>query len=139
MGLTSRQKRPLNHEIRHLRDTRIIVIAGVQLLADVCSKAINRRRQKISLAISNPSFEFWLYLHLCEWTDSRVTSGDIEQALREQLGSYNKANLDIDLFEHGVDIAVIRAKHLNIGSDSRWPPNPGTHVYRVVEAIRELQ
>jgi hypothetical protein len=203
MGLTSRNKRPLNRKILHLRDTRLLIIfsegektekqyfesdlfrnhriqvkvvesqngvsapkhvfermksyiAGVDLepndeywlmtdidrwpidqLSDVFSKAI-RGKRKANLAISNPSFELWLYLHFEEWSAGNCRAAHIKTALRELHGSYNSSRLSIDWFEGKVDLAVERAKRMCTNANERWPSNPGTHVYRVVEAIHSV-
>lgn len=201
MSITSRRKRPLNRDIPHLRDTRLIIIAtegektekqyfesdmfhslrvqvkvlGTEnglsapnhvlkrlrqfaretdlqqddqlwlmvdkdhwterMLSDVCSRANQSRGLRFQTAISNPSFEFWLYLHYDNWTLGPVTSQDIENALRQMLGSYNKSRLDIDRYRDRISQAVNRARDLDINPDAKWPENPGTYVYRVVEAI----
>lgn len=102
-------------------------------LSEVFSHAI-RGKNRAQLAISNPSFELWLYLHLGDWTGGSVNSAQIETALRVSLDGYNKSHLQIDTFRPGVRSAVERAKILASGAEQRWPANPGTHVYRVVES-----
>ncbi|MBN1892066.1 MAG: RloB domain-containing protein [Clostridiales bacterium] len=204
MGITSRQKRPLDRRITHLRDTNLIIIAvegtetekqyfesyifqnrRVQVkvlpttgglsapthvlarlkkfatetelhendqlwlmvdkdrwtdehLSSVCSAAIRGKRNKAFLSISNPSFELWLYLHFNDWTKGSCTSSEMEKSLREIMGAYNKSNIEIGRFKEGIDSAIVRAKTLDTSPLNRWPANPGTHVYRVVEAIRKM-
>lgn len=106
-------------------------------LAQVCSHAI-RGRKKAMLAISNPSFELWLYLHIDDWTAGVITSQAMERDLRAKLGSYNKSNLDIQILKPGIENAVKRSKELDNNTSARWPSNPGTHVYKVIEEIWKL-
>lgn len=204
MGLTSRRKRPLDREIPHRRDTRLIIVAAegkwterqyfeshvfrnsrVQVrvlatedcksapkyvyqrlkefaeqyelqpndqlwlvvdkdrwpdvqLSDVCRRAVGRKRLRCRLAISNPCFELWLYLHHADWALGAKTSSEVVQELRVLLGGYNKAKLDVDRYSDRADDAVRRSKSMDTRPLGRWPDNPATHVYRLVEAIRAL-
>lgn len=204
MGLTSRHKRPLNHNIPHLKDTRLIIIAAEgtktekhyfesdlfrcprvqvkvletddnrsapnyvlsrlkkfavetdlqaddqlwlmvdkdrwpdKLLAEVCAHAFKGRTLRIRLAVSNPCFEFWLYLHNADWAGDTISSVDMVHKIRKLLGSYNKSNIDIEQFRQGVADATVRAKSMDTLPTGRWPHNPGTHVYKVVEEIWTL-
>lgn len=107
-------------------------------LAEVCADAL-RIRGDTRLAISSPCFELWLYLHLDEWTAGPISlCRGIKDAIRSLLGSYNESNLELEHFQDGVADAITRAESMDVDPDSRWPENPGTHVYKVVEAIYEL-
>lgn len=108
-----------------------------RMLSEICSKSL-RRKHRIHPAVSNPSFEMWLYLHIDEWNEGNVPSQNVESALRTRLGSYNKSNLDIDMFKNGVSDAISRAQQMDPYPSNWWPSNPGTHVFRVVEVIRLL-
>ncbi len=200
MALTSRRKRPLDHAVPHLRDTRLIVIATegaktegqyfdlferkrVQIhvlptedgfsapkhvfarlaefkkecelgkddqlwlmidvdrwqessLAEVASESI---KKKFQLAVSNPCFELWLYLHHGDVdAGSRITSNDLKEKLREAMGSYNKAKIELDKYRGKEDDAIRRAKALDGNVNHRWPDQTGTHVYKVVEEVLAL-
>ncbi len=63
----------------------------------------------------------------------------MEIALKELLGGYNKANIDISSYASGIDDAVERARKMDTKPQGRWPQNPGTHVYKVIEAINALR
>jgi hypothetical protein len=63
----------------------------------------------------------------------------MEIALRKKLGFYNKSQLIIDRYRDRDSSAVERARELDKNPDNRWPDNPGTYVYRVVEEIRKLE
>ena len=106
-------------------------------LSEICSECV---RKKIGLAISNPCFELWLFLHVGEVVSGqRLTRRKLESMLRQKLGSYNKSDLDIDTFLDKESIAVRAAKKLDQNPQDRWPQvNPGTYVYRVMEVILKL-
>jgi len=109
-------------------------------LAKVCAEARKIRGGKVSrLAISNPCFELWLFLHHADWTESSATSKEIESALRKTLGGYSKTRLNPEDYEGRVDIAIKRAEGLDTQPTGRWPENPGTHIYRLVRAIQQLK
>ncbi|XDD50937.1 RloB family protein [Leptospira sp. WS92.C1] len=106
-------------------------------ISEVCSEAL--KMKNTSLAVSNPCFEIWLYLHF-ETLKQTVNSQDIEILLRSKMGgSYNKSNLAIEHFKDSINEAVRRSKELDKNTASaRWPENPGTHVYKVVEEIQKI-
>ncbi len=109
-------------------------------LVEVCQQAENMRKGRtLRLGISNPCFELWLFLHHANWIESSVTSKDIQSALSEILGGYNKSRLNPKDYEGRVEEAVQRAEGLDKQPDGRWPDNPGTHVYRLVRAIQQLK
>ncbi len=108
-------------------------------LAEVCRQAKSmRKKNAVRLGISNPCFELWLFLHHADWTESSATSKDIESALRKTLGVYNKTRLNPEDYEGRIEAAIKRAEGMVMKPDSRWPENPGTHVHRLVLAIRQL-
>lgn len=89
------------------------------------------------LAISNPCFELWLYLHIVEVANSESFAGcnAVEALLRKELGSYNKAKLVLSCFEKGVVQAIARARELHSNAAERFPSKTGSHVYKVVEKL----
>jgi hypothetical protein len=103
-----------------------------QNLKQVCSESIQK---KYRLAISNPCFEVWLWLHLDDLSPNNRTCDDFEKALRSTLGSYNSSNLNRDHFFPYIQDAINRAKMLHPNTQEYWPSTIGSHVYRVVEQI----
>ena len=109
-------------------------------LADVCREA---KQCGIRLAVSNPCFELWLWVHHAEAEAAFVDSEGrekqkcktIEDKLRQQLGSYSKSNLDVTPYMPRVEDAVRRAKALDVDADALWPAQPGTHVYKVIAGL----
>ncbi len=200
MSLTSRRKRPLDHTVAHLRDTRLIIIAAEgektekqyfsmfrslrvqvkvlhtegghsspkhvferlaeykktydvkgddelwlvidvdrwaqQMLSDIATGCLQKG---FGLAVSNPCFEIWLYLHRGDIaTEATLTKQQLEQMLRDTLGVFNKTNLTLDHYRDHVQEAVDRAAVLDTAPDERWPSTAGTHVYRVARSILNL-
>ena len=103
------------------------------------------------LALSNPSFEFWLLLHIKSYDDytpaekeriaENARTGStrrtyLEGELLRLLGSYNKDNPDTSKFLPFVDIAISRASALDTNAGQRWPSDTGTHVYRLARSIK---
>jgi hypothetical protein len=109
-------------------------------LSEVCREA---KQKGYRLAISNPCFEVWLYLHVSD-LDPQDFNGIgsenlkcelIEKRLRLILGSYSKAKLDIEPYKNTIRDAINRAKSMHKNASQNWPPTIGSHVYRVVEMI----
>lgn len=120
----------------------------VQQLSDVASRIKNVKKYVISFAMSNPSFEFWLLLHvknMDEYTkeekkallENKNTSHDrnyIQRELVKVCGQYNKKNLQFSFFKSKINQAITQAKKLD-SMTSRWPTGLGSHVYKLVEKL----
>lgn len=85
------------------------------------------RIEGYNLALSNPTFEFWLLLHLTsiEFYDKELLLSNpkdtvkskkryLEKELSTLLGGYNKNKLHFEKFEKGIMDAVSRAKKLPV-------------------------
>lgn len=101
-------------------------------LLEVCMRATLKGYK---LAVSNPCFELWLWLHHSDVDERFTNCQDLEIALRKALGSYNKSNLVIDSFHPYIATAINRAKALPRNSENPIPSFPGTHVYQLMERI----
>jgi hypothetical protein len=102
-------------------------------LARACKEALDAGCQ---LAISNPAFEVWLLLHFSE--EPKATQAECEAAIRAVAGSYNKTRLQSHLYtRETVDLAIVRARVLDIDPTQRWPQQPGSHMYRLVHRLIE--
>lgn len=86
------------------------------------------------IAISNPCFEVWLFLHKLEITSVKGNScKEYKKELPKQIqGGYNLPDFIIDLH-----YAVSRAKANDTNPDYFMPDKPGTKVYQLIEAIFE--
>ncbi len=97
-------------------------------------------QQGFRMAVSNPCFELWLYLHRSDIdAGKKHTAKTLEADLRKLLGSFNKLNLRDEDFVEYVDDAIKRAKKLDNIPAQRWPSTLGTHVYRLVESIKKVR
>jgi hypothetical protein len=100
------------------------------------------------LAVSNPSFEIWLLLHiraldaysadiLAEFLANQKVGNRtrLEQELLNELGHYNKTNLDMNFFCQQVYNAVENAQKADVHPEDRWPNSLGTRVYLLAQEI----
>jgi hypothetical protein len=106
---------------------------GNKQLASVSAQA---GRNKFQLAVSNPCFEVWLYLHHDVLDHQPTKAKEMKQKLRGLLGGYDSSRLDLSKFSENIDDAIVRAKTLDTNPDERWPSRTGTHVYKVVEKVK---
>jgi hypothetical protein len=91
------------------------------------------------IAVSNPCFELWLFLHLSDLqTDTSMLScKQFEQLIRDLLGSYNKSNPSTEVFiqDDNLNNAITRAESLDKNMDDRWPQTAGSRVYLLIRSI----
>jgi hypothetical protein len=107
-----------------------------KMLAEVARAA---KQKGFPMAVSNPCFELWLYLHHSDVeARRRYTSREMKDELARISGGYDPSNLQIERFESNVDDAVRRATALDVRPRQRWPHSTGTHVYRAVNEILKL-
>jgi hypothetical protein len=105
-------------------------------------------QKKYQLAISNPAFEFWLLLHLKDIQDYSPEEqialfrnkkdnnrSRLEKEIIDIVGTFNKSNLHSPDFLANVEIAIQRARLLDIHPDHRWPNQLGTRVYLLADII----
>lgn len=101
--------------------------------------ALNKARQKgINVALSKPCFELWLLLHCREEASVRelADAKTVVAALREELGSYNKAALNKDDYPlAAVPDACARAERLDDSAGGEIPSCNTSRVYLVWRAI----
>jgi hypothetical protein len=96
-------------------------------------------QKKYMLAVSNPCFELWLYLHYGPVeASSSYTKPQLENMLKDTQGSYNPSNLKLEHYLGRIDIAIENAKKLHMDKNEPWPYSTGTHVYLLLKEIREL-
>ena len=105
---------------------------GNQQLSAVAAQA---SRNQFQMAVSNPCFETWLYLHHGELEHEAIRSGDMKQKLTKLLGGYNSSNLNPNNFVD-IESAIDRAIALDTNLKERWPSRTGTHVYKVVAKVK---
>lgn len=89
------------------------------------------------VAMSNPCFELWLYLHL---SDQKPFSDrhDCQKKLAESLPNYapdNKSKYDASALIKYREKAIQRARKTDTGEQTTWPRNQTTRVYKLVERL----
>ena len=94
-------------------------------------------QKRYELAVSNPSFELWLLLHVADAPAVVRSSADCEVELRRVLGTYSKVSPDLGIFARRstVEAAIARARALDPGDGSRWPHETGSHVHRLAARL----
>lgn len=97
------------------------------------------RNQGVRVALSKPCFELWLLLHHVTEADvlGLGNAGDVENALRNALGEYNKTKLKE---EHYPRLSVVqafeRAERFDLSVEGGDIPNTNTsRVYQLLRAI----
>lgn len=88
--------------------------------------------RKVGLALSQPSFEIWLILHLSERCRGFNNGAQAGRHLKSLLPRWDKTDLKYADFRAGVFDAVRRAMRLDEPPDA----NPSTAVWRVIESLR---
>ena len=105
-------------------------------LKAVCIQA---KAERFQVAISNPCFEFWLFLHKFEADELLQSIHDAEPEQRPHemklMLQYDYKSLPYKAFRSDVERAIQRAKRNEEGRRSAVPVFPGTDVYRVVESL----
>jgi hypothetical protein len=104
------------------------------------------REEKLSLAISNPCFEYWFILHYEQTNVSLANCEDASKKLKRKLLTYNKkqaalkALLPREILPQTKD-AIQNAKACMLGmkqTNREEFPNPSTTVYELVEELIKL-
>ena len=117
--------------------------AKLSQIAQACEQKL------IRLAVSNPAIELWFLLHLTglEQYDAErlgrlqankkvnANRSELEQAIIEIVGSFNKSNLDVDRYIPHIELAISRAARLDVQPEDRWPQQLGTRVYLLVRSM----
>jgi len=98
-------------------------------------------KKKYFLALSDPCFELWLLLHFEDVPNQSPLRKDQLRAnaadlLKSEVSRYCSGQREyIDNFIESTEIAIERAKTLDIKPGDRWPSQLGTRVYRLVGQI----
>jgi hypothetical protein len=103
-------------------------------LNDVCRRA---REASFSVALSNPCFELWLYLHLrnqCPFNDRHHCQRQLAEIL-EGYSLRSKGAYNVSKLMEGLDQAIERAKKDDLESWETWPRQQATRVYKLVERL----
>lgn len=94
------------------------------------------RTKSYILAVSNPCFEIWLYLHFGEAHNCPIICGEIDKAIKSINGNFNKKHLQAENFsKENIELAIIRARAMDKNPNDRWPQELGTRIYKILEEI----
>lgn len=122
-------------------------------IAEISEVATLVNQKNYNMAMSNPAFEVWLLLHVKDIT--RYSAGELQELfenrrlrrhrtrldseLVEICGSYNKYSPNLDHFLPSVETAILRAEALIRDPNERWPDYFGTHVYKIVKKLIQIE
>lgn len=110
-----------------------------------------KKQKNMFVAVSNPSFEFWLLLHIKdinEYSDeelnlilenkkkSKRSKNYVDKKIIEILGTYDKRNPKSERFLPSIEKAISQAKLLN-NPEEEYPSKLGTFVYKVIEKLKK--
>ncbi len=107
------------------------------------SRALDKAKgNRLRVALSNPTFEYWYLLHFVKTSALMPTNHDVMRALKKHYPAYQKSDRGIfaELFprtETGIRHAEQVLKEKHYGEDLR-ECNPSTHVHRVVAQLRTI-
>lgn len=99
---------------------------------DVTAAILDARKLSVEIALSVPSFEVWLILHLRDGCPGFNNAKQAVDFLRGLLPGWRKENLEFTDFHGGVDEAIARSKRLGDPPEA----NPSTGVWRLIESLR---
>jgi len=94
-------------------------------------------QNNISLAVSNPAFEYWYLLHFEYTTRSFQNAKAVEKELEKYIPEYDKSDNVFIQFESNTPTAIERAKRVlkNRLDKQDLYPNPSTYVHKIVEQL----
>lgn len=104
--------------------------------------------KKIQYAVTNPFFEFWLYLHHFDVSkedqqhankvgDDYFTKKMSDAGIKLSGNAHKKPNPN-DYTAENISLAIERAKQLHTNPTERWPHELGSHVYKLISKFFEL-
>ena len=92
-------------------------------------------RKGYHLAMSNPCFELWLWLHLRP-NRPFADRHDCQRSLMREWPEFSKGDYDAASLKEKVELACSRAKELDETPDSPWPEQQATRLYRLAEKLK---
>jgi hypothetical protein len=136
------RRRIADEEARHQRDEnlrwdQVWAVFDIDDHPNVAAAKQLAQANDILLAVSNPCFELWAFLHFADQR-GHIERDKLRVALQEHLPGYDK-ELSFARMHGGYGEAVRRARELDkVATLSDRPgKNPTTGVYLLTEAIRQ--
>jgi len=119
---------------------------NIPAIIELCKKQGN-----MFVAVSNPCFEFWILLHVKDFTT--LTEQEIQDITRNEKitnkkryidvflgktldGGYNKTNPKPERYLDKIDFAISQADQLD-NKHEDFPESLGSHVYKVMKKIKK--
>lgn len=95
------------------------------------------RKNKINLAISNPSFEYWYFIHFENSSRPFANGQAMKKALKAHIPEYDESMIVFPLLDNLTQKAIDCALLLRERSLEGWDifPNPSTGVDKLVQEI----
>jgi hypothetical protein len=106
-------------------------------LKDAIEKA---KKTKLNLAISNPSFEYWYFIHF-ECSSRPFANGqEMKRVLKTHIPDYEESANVFPKVDNLTLTAIKNAEKLRKQSHRSWElfPNPSTSVDKLVQEINEI-
>ncbi|MFZ4765695.1 MAG: RloB family protein [Roseimicrobium sp.] len=97
--------------------------------------ALMSGRSSYHLAMSNPCFELWLWLHLRP-NRPFADRHDCQRSLMSEWPEFRKGDYDAGSLVSQVEIACSRAREIDEAPDTAWPVGQATRVYQLVEKLK---
>lgn len=106
-------------------------------LVDAITKA---KKAKINLAISNPSFEYWYFIHFDPTSRPFANGQEMKRALRIHIPDYEENANVFPILDARTPEAIKNAETLRGNSHESWDilPNPSTGVDKLVQEVIEM-
>lgn len=97
-------------------------------------------RARINLALSNPSFEYWYFIHFEQSSRPFANGQEMKNALKVHIPDYEESANVFSLLDDLTPIALLNAETLREHSPDNWSvfPNPSTAVDKLVQIIIEM-
>jgi hypothetical protein len=119
-----------------------------QIALEKIDSSRNKKANKIPIyAITSvPCFEYWLLLHFIESTrpyaraGSKSAGDQLLSSIKEYMPEYNKGYVNIyEITKDKINIAIERAKKIDVQQEKNGTDNPSTKFYQLVEYLRNLK
>jgi hypothetical protein len=94
------------------------------------------RQKGIRLAMSNPCFDLWLYLHFAEHpTESKLTCEEVGERLTAAVGNFDKKKVyNLPITDESVRVAIARAA-ANQPCKGDIPDRPQTAIHMIIQHL----
>lgn len=98
------------------------------------------RKNNINLAVSNPSFEYWYFIHFDPSSRPFANGQEMKRALRAHIPDYEEKVNVFPLLDDQTSNAINNAETLRELSYESWDifPNPSTGVDKLVQEIIDM-